>query len=257
MVLAVDVGNTNIVVGCAQRTESDRMIFAARISTNRNSTEIEYAMSIKTILELNGISPDDIEGAIISSVVPPVTLTLKTAIKLVTGCDALVVGPGIKTGLSIVIDNPAQLGADLAVAAVAGINKYPLPLIIIDMGTASTVSVVDENRNYVGGMIMPGIVTALESLTERTSQLPRISLDAPKRIVGTNTVDCMKSGMLYGTAAALDGIILRINELYGRKHTVIATGGLSATVVPLCREEIIHDADLLLKGLMIIYKKNQ
>lgn len=253
MVIAVDIGNSNIVTGCFS---DGKIQFVERISTNHTATELEYAMSFKTVLELYDIKPENISGAIISSVVPSVTLTVKGAIAKITGKTAMVVGPGIKTGLSIVIDNPAQLGSDLVVDAVAGINEYPLPLIIFDMGTANTVSVIDENKNYLGGMIMPGMRISLDSLTGRTSQLPKISLEPPKRIVGTNTIDCMKSGMLYGTAASIDGIISRINEAMGKKHTVVATGGLAGTVVPLCREEIILDDELLLKGLMIIYNKN-
>lgn len=253
MILAIDIGNTNIVIGCCS---DNKIMFVERVSTNHDATELEYGIHFKTILDLHGISPKDIDGAIISSVVPSVTFTVKGAVKKVTDKTAMVVGPGIKTGLSIVIDNPAQLGSDLVVDAVAGINEYPLPLIIFDMGTANTVSVIDENRNYLGGMIMPGLKVSLDSLTGRTSQLPKVSLDPPKKIVGTNTVDCMKSGLLYGSAAQIDGIIQRINASRGVSHTVVATGGLASTVIPLCNEKIILDDALLLKGLMIIYNKN-
>ena len=253
MVIAVDIGNTNIVIGCFSK---EKVVFTERVSTNHTATALEYAISFKTVLELYGITSADIGGAIISSVVPSVTLTVKEAIRKITGKTAMVVGPGIKTGLSITIDNPAQLGSDLVVDAVGGINEYPLPLIIFDMGTANTVSVIDEEKNYLGGMIMPGLKVSVDSLTGKTSQLPKISLEPPKRLIGKNTVECMKSGMLYGTAAQIDGIIRRINEDRGCVHTVIATGGLASTVVPLCKEKIILDDALLLKGLMVIYSKN-
>ncbi len=254
MILAIDVGNTNIVLGCFS---DDKIKFAERVSTDHTATELQYAISIKIVLELYGIHPDEIDGAIISSVVPSVTSTIKEAVEKITGENALVVGPGLKTGLSIIIDNPAQLGSDLVVDAVAGINEYPLPLIIIDMGTATTISVIDESKNYLGGMIIPGIRVSLESLTGKTSQLPKISLEKPRKLIGANTVDCMKSGIMYGSAAELDGIIRMINKERNAFHTVVATGGLAGSIVPLCEENIILDDSLLLKGLSIIYKKNK
>jgi type III pantothenate kinase len=174
------------------------------------------------------------------------------------GCgEVLVVGPGVKTGLRILLDNPAQLGSDRVADAVGAIDLYPTPLILIDMGTATTVSVIDREKNFLGGLIIPGLRVSLESLASRTSQLPTISLTPAKKVIGTNTVDCMKSGILYGTASSMDGIIRRIRDDTGEEHTVTATGGLAKTVVPLCHEKIILDDDLLLKGLSVIYEKNQ
>ncbi|MGN1135778.1 MAG: type III pantothenate kinase [Oscillospiraceae bacterium] len=253
MVFAVDIGNSNIVFGCF---DSGKILFTERVSTNHTATDLEYAVSFKSILELYNIPASAIEGSIISSVVPFITNTVKMAIRKITGKDSLVVGPGIKTGLSIKIDNPAQLGSDLVVDAVAGINEYPLPLVIIDMGTATTISVIDKNRNYMGGMIMPGLKVSMESLAGRTSQLPKIGFEAPKRLIGSNTVDCMKSGFLYGNASCIDGMIERIADELGEEPTVVATGGLAPTVIPLCRKKIILDDELLLKGLMLIYNKN-
>ncbi|MCD7730955.1 MAG: type III pantothenate kinase [Oscillospiraceae bacterium] len=253
MILAIDVGNTNIVIGCC---EGERITFVERISTAPDNTVLEYAISFKTVLELYGISPSDIGGAIISSVVPSVTYTIKAAIKKIVGVEAKVIGPGIKTGVNIVIDNPAQLGSDLVVDAAAGIAEYPLPLIIFDMGTATTASVIDENGSYLGGMIIPGVSVSLNALTAGTSQLPKISLESPKKIIGRNTADCMKSGILFGTAASLDGIIDRIEDELGKKTTVVATGGLAGIIIPHCKHKIILDDELLLKGLIIIYNKN-
>ncbi len=254
MVLAVDIGNSNIVIGCF---EGEEIRFIERLSTDRDSTELEYILLIKTVLELNGVALDCFEGGIISSVVPSVTSTVRDAMARLTGSPVMVVGPGIKTGLKIALDDPAQLGSDRVADAVAAVNEYPCPLIIVDMGTATTISVVDRDKNFLGGMIMPGLAVSLDSLTSRTSQLPRISLDPTKKVIGTNTIDCMKSGVLNGAASAIDGVVERIEEELGESCTVISTGGLAKTVIPLCRREIIIDDRLLLKGLMIIYGKNK
>lgn len=254
MLLAFDVGNTNIVLG---GFEGEQLLFRERISTNQQATDLDYAIHIRMALDMHGIDRSQITEAIISSVVPSVTNTLKQAIYKYTGCMPMVVGPGIKTGLSIVIDNPAQLGSDLVVDAVAGITEYPLPLIIIDMGTATTFSLIDEKKRYLGGVIMTGMAVSVDALVSRTSQLPRIAFEAPKNVIGTNTIDCMKSGIMYSAACSLDGIIERIEEEIGRKCTVVATGGLAGTVTPLCKRDIILDDDLLLKGLRAIYEKNR
>lgn len=253
MILAIDIGNTNIVLGCF---ENDKILFVERISTNHIATDLEYASIIKTAVHIHGYKSAEITGAIISSVVPSLTNTIKMSIAKYANVDAMQVSPGIKTGLSIQIDNPAQLGSDLVVDAVAGINNYPVPQIIIDMGTATTVSVIDKNRNYIGSMIMVGLATSADALTSRTAQLPKIAFEAPHNLIGKNTVDSMRSGIMYSNACALDGIIQRIEEELGTSCTVIATGGLAGAIVPLCRKKIILDDELLLKGLMIIYNKN-
>lgn len=255
MLLAVDIGNTNIVFGCVD--ENDDILVFERISTNHNATAAEYACLIKNILEMNNFRCNDIDDAIMSSVVPSVTNTVKEAIHKLFGVDVMIAGPGVKTGLNILIDNPKQLGSDQAVDAVAAINTYPVPLIIIDMGTATTVSVVDKNKNYLGGLIITGMGTATQALIEHTAQLPKIDFELPSNIIGRNTIDCMKSGALYSNACALDGIIERIEEELGEPCTSVATGGLSSAVVPLCRKNIIIDKNLLIKGLTIIYRKNK
>ena len=198
-----------------------------------------------------------LDGAIISSVVPSLTITIKKAIKKFANVEVMSVSPGIKTGLSIMIDNPAQLGSDLVVDAVAGINTYPVPQIIIDMGTATTVSVIDRNKNYIGTMIMTGVSTSADALTSRTAQLPKIAFETPHNLIGKNTVDRMRNGIMYANACAIDGITERIEEEIGEKCTVIATGGLAGVIVPLCKKNVILDDELLLKGLMIIYNKNK
>lgn len=253
MILAIDIGNTNTVIGCC---EDGKILFRETLSTAQTATPLEYAALIRTAFELNGSDHGKIDGGIISSEVPSLTLIVKEAVIRLTGVCPIVVGPGIKTGLSIMIDNPAQLGSGMVVNAAAGIKNYPLPLIIIDMGTATTLSVIDGKGNHIGGMIVPGLKVSLDSLVAKASQLPRIALEPPKRIIGRNTVECLKSGVLYGCAGMIDGLIDRINGEMNTVCTAVATGDAAGAVVPLCRSNIIMDDDLPLKGLMIIYEKN-
>ena len=254
MILAIDVGNTNIVVGCI---DDRKTYFIERLSTNRTKTELEYAVDLKNVLDIYHIKKTEIEGCIISSVVPQITNIVKLAAEKILKKNAIVLGPGVKTGLNIMMDNPGQLVADQVADAVAGIAGYPVPLILIDMGTATTASVVNSKKQYVGGMILPGVGVSLDALTARASQLSGISIDAPRHVIGKNTIECMKSGVLYSNAAALDGIIDRIEEELGEKATVVATGGLAKKIVPHCKREIILDEELLLRGLLIIYEKNK
>lgn len=254
MILAVDVGNTNIVMGCI---EEGRVLNIFRFQTEPGRTEMEYAIKLKQILELYEIDEKGFEGAIISSVVPPVTGALIGAVKLLTGCDCLVVGPGIKTGINVRIDDPGTLAGDLLVGSVAAMEYYGAPVIVLDMGTATTMAVVDKNRAFVGGAIMAGIKLSLNALASGTSLLPDISVTAPKKCVATNTIDCMRSGAVFGTAAMVDGMIARMEQELGYECKVVATGGLAGTVAGYCRHEIICDDDLLLKGLWGIYQKNR
>ena len=254
MILAIDVGNTNIVIGCIDK---EKCHFIERLSTVRIKTELEYAIDIKSVLDIYHVCPEEIEGGIISSVVPQITTNIKLAAEKILKKEILVIGSGIKTGLDIRIDDPGQLGADLVAASVAGIAEYPIPMMIFDMGTANTVCVIDREKRYLGGMIYPGLGVSLDSLTAHASQLGGISLEAPERVIGRNTIDCMKSGVIYSAAAAMDGIIDRIQEEMGETLTVIATGGLAKCIVPHCRREVILDDDLLLKGLLVLYDKNR
>ena len=253
MVFTIDIGNSNIVVGTVNR---QGVLFVERMSTDHKKTELEYAILLKSAMEIHGITTNEIKGCIISSVVPPVTSVINRALDKLTGEKALVVGPGIRTGLNIKIDNPAQLGSDLVVDAVAGIAEYPLPLIIIDMGTATTMSAIDAAGNYLGGVIIPGVRVALDSMVSRTAQLPRISFEAPKKAIGKNTIECMKSGSVFGSASMLDGMIDRLEEELGQDATVVATGGIAPFITPHCKHKIVCDDTLLLKGLYLIYNKN-
>ena len=253
MVLAIDIGNTNIVFGCFDGT---KILFHERAATSQRSTDLEYASVLFTALRLHNVDPQSIKGAIISSVVPTITTVMKKAIEKVADVNVLVVEPGVKTGLSIKTDDPAQVGSDLAVGAVASMNEYPLPQIVIDFGTATTFSVISEKREFLGVIIMTGIAVSADALTSKTAQLPKIAFEAPKKVIGKNTVDSMKSGIMFGTASMIDGMIERIEDEIGKKCTVIATGGIAPVIAPICRSKLIIDEDLLLKGLMIIYNKN-
>lgn len=254
MILAIDVGNTNIVMGCIDR---DRIYFIARLATNHLKTEEQYAVEFKSILELHEFDVTRIDGSIVSSVVPPLTNIMRQAVQIITKMEPMVVGPGLKTGLNIMMDNPAQLGSDLVVAAVAAMAEYPKPLIIFDLGTATTISVIDEKGTFLGGVIIPGINISLDALTSRASQLPKISFEAPKRVIGRSSIESMNSGVMFGNAAMMDGMIERIEDEIGMEATTIATGGLARFILPFCKREVIHDPDLMLKGLYLIYTKNE
>lgn len=255
MILAIDTGNTHTVLGCVD--DRNEVVQTVQISTLIGGTAYEYAVKIRSILELADIDPAGFEGCIISSVVPLVTPVLVKAVKLITGLDSVVLGAGVKTGLDIRLDDPGTIAGDLVATAVAAKEEYPLPAIIIDMGTATTITVVDAAWSYLGGCIMPGTGISLEALTKETSLLPSIEFTAPKKVIGTNTIDCMKGGIVYGSAGALDGVIDRYTEQLGEVKTIVATGGLGRIIAPFCRHEIIIDNRLLLKGLGHIYRKNK
>ena len=254
MILTVDIGNSNIVLGCL---ESSLILFEARMATDRIKTSDQYCAELKTMLSLFGVEPTAIEGSIVSSVVPPVQQVLVQAVERLTGKPCLTVGPGLKTGLNIKIDNPAQAGSDLIVGAVAAIECYGKPLCVIDLGTATTISVIDREGVFRGGSIAPGVMISLNALSNGTAQLPAISLEQPRKVIGTNTVDSMRSGLLLGSAAMLDGMVERIEEELGYPTRVIATGGLARFIVPLCKRKMEIDENLLLKGLDLLYRRNQ
>ncbi len=254
MILAIDIGNTNIVLGCMVGGTATAVM---RVETRLKRTEYEYAAALERIFSMSNISHEDFEGAVISSVVPIVTETIRRAVKMLTGCEALIVGAGVKTGLNIGIDDPTQLGADLVSAAVGALCAHAPPLIVIDMGTATTVTVVDKNRRFLGGAILPGPNIAMEALTGGASLLPHIPIEAPKRVISSNTIDCMKSGAVFGTAAALDGMVMRMEQELGESVTVIATGGLASKIVPYCTRAMEVDELLLLRGLYAIWQRNE
>ncbi len=254
MVLVVDIGNSNVVVGCV---EGKKIVFEARLRTDSTKTSDEYCIDLKNILDIYNIERAQIEGAIIGSVVPQVLNTFQTAIMKLTGKKALVVGPGLKTGLNIAIENPAQTGADLVVGCVAALREHKPPMIVIDMGTATTMVVLDKNGSLIGGSISPGVKISMDALTGGTALLPGLQLDRPKKAIGRNTIDCMRSGIMMGAACMIDGLIERMEEELGYETRVIATGGIARFVLPMCRHEIVYDKDLLIKGLSELYYENK
>lgn len=254
MILTIDIGNSNIVLGAV----ADKDIrFEARLRTDATKTSDEYCIDLKMILDVYGVQAADIEGSIIASVVPQVLNSMQTAVKKLIGKPAMVVGPGLKTGLNIQIENPAQTGADLVVGCVAALREHKAPLIIVDMGTATTMIVLDKNSAMIGGCIMPGVKISMDALTDRTALLPGLQLDRPKKAIGRNTIDCMRSGIMMGTACMIDGMIDRMEAELGYETTVIATGGIAKFVLPMCNKKIIYDKDLLVKGLATLYRENK
>ncbi len=253
MILTIDIGNSNIMLG---GFVDDEMKFVVRIATVAKETEFEYAGKIVSVMSLYGVKREDISGAIIASVVPPLNTVMKKAVKLVFGVDAIMVGPGVKSGLNIHCDTPSSVGADIICACVAAERIYKGPALIIDMGTATKMMVIDEKGAFIGVSIIPGVLMGLNALSENTAQLPKISLEAPKNVVAKNTADCMRSGVVFGNASMIDGMIDRISSELGTELPVYATGGLASDIIPFCKHGITIDQHLVMKGLNIIYHKN-
>ncbi len=253
MILTVDIGNSNIVLGVF---DGDRLCLTLRIKTDVTRTSDEYAINLNSMLRINDIDISRIDGAIISSVVPNLSVPISCAVETVIGRRPLIVGPGVKTGLDIRIDNPSQLGCDMVVDAVSAIHSYGTPAIVIDMGTATTFSAIGSGGQYLGAAITPGVRVSMNALAQSAAQISQINIDDPKKAIGTNTTDSLKSGIVLGYASMLDGIIERFENEIGAPCRVIATGGLSGLIIPHCKRKIIHDEDLLIKGLLLIYNKN-
>ena len=253
MILTIEIGNSTITLG---GVEGEDIRFECRINTDRVKTSDTYCIDLKTLFEIYGIDLNAIEGVIISSVVPQVLNSVRTAIRKLLNTEPLVVGPGIKTGLDIRLENPGQMGSDLVAADVAALAEHKPPLIVIDMGTATTITVLDPNGAHLGGCVCPGVKISLDALTGKTSLLPGIQLDSPRQALGRNTADAMRSGIMFGTAAMLDGMIDRFMEETGWEFTIVATGGMAKRIVPLCRHKIIYDRHLIIKGLAKLYRDN-
>jgi len=253
MILTMDAGNTNVLLGC---WADKKLVYTARMYTAQWRTAEEWAVLLRDILSSGGVDISLIEGAALSCVASPITSALANAIQRAFGCVPIVVGPGVKTGLDIQIDNPAQLGSDMVCNAVAALRLYEPPLIIFDMGTATSISVLDPRGRFLGGALVPGVRTALEALSSKAAQLPNISLDTPERVIGRNTIECMQSGSLFSTAAMVEGMTARIEEELGAACTVLITGGISEAIAPHIRREAVHNPSLLLEGLRMIYEKN-
>ena len=255
MLLAIDIGNSNVVIGCLN--ENNETIKQFRMLTDLKKTDDEYASGMKTILDYNGVSCDAVEGAIICSVVPPLTEIFRSAVEQITGHRALVVGAGVKTGLNIMIENPATLGSDLVAVSVGAMHQYELPAIVLDMGTATTITVVDKGNKFLGGAIVPGVALSLNALSAGTSLLQKVPIEAPGKCICTTTKECMQSGAVYGNAAMIDGMVERFEQELGPSPTVVATGGIANMIISHCKRHVVYDENLLLRGLGIIYKKNK
>nr|WP_306220788.1 type III pantothenate kinase [Cohnella sp. WQ 127256] len=251
--MVVDVGNTNIVLGLYEGRD---LTHHWRLSTNRSSTVDEYGVLISNLFQLAGVRADQIEGVILSCVVPPIMHTLEQLFTKYVGKEALVVGPGIKTGLNIRYENPREVGADRIVNAVAGIEQYGAPLIVVDFGTATTFDYIDASGSYLGGAIVPGLGIAAEALYQRAAKLPRIELTKPKTVIGRNTVAAMQSGIIFGYAGQVDGIVRRICKEFNVQPRVIATGGLAELIAGETETIEVVDDMLTLEGLRIVYERN-
>ncbi len=255
MILTLDIGNSAIAY---HAVEDGQILFSAELSSARSRTASEYAVFLDLVAQHHGIEPRKAEGAIIASVVPQLTGVLREAITLSAGVVPLVVGPGIKTGLNIRLDDPSQLGADFVAAAVSVMGRYKLPCVVIDMSTAIALGVVDSRGSYVGGIIAPGISVALDGLAAGASQLPHVSSDAPAQVIGRSTEASIRSGVIYGSAALLDGLLERIEAQLGEPVTAVATGSDARSVIPHCRRKDIQiDGELIPRGLWLIYQKNR
>ncbi len=253
MLLAVDVGNTNIVLGVY---EGDNLKLSWRISTNRQQTGDEYGVILKNLFSQAGLDGNCLTGIIISSVVPPLMLSLEEMALRYFNIEPMVVGPGIKTGLNIIMDNPREVGADRIVNAVAGFELYGGPLIIVDFGTATTFDAISERGDYLGGAIAPGISISTEALFQRAAKLPRVELVKPKRVIGRDTITSMQSGIIYGFVGQVDGIVRRMCREFDKSPRVIATGGLARLIANESETLEIVNPMLTLEGLRIIYQRN-
>lgn len=255
MILTVDVSNS--VVQFSFCDKDGNFAKPYRIAADNRQTEYDYATKLHGILSFAGIACTDISDAVICSVVPSLLQTIKNAVMIVTGKRPLVVGAGVKTGIHISVDDPATVGSDLVATAVGAKNMYSLPCIIVDVGTATTITVIDKGGCYIGGSIMPGVVMSLDALSKTAALLPHIELGAPQKVIPSNTADSMRAGIIYGSAGAIDGILDRYINALGDEVTIVATGDNAKQIVPFCRNNVLMDDLLVHKGLYYIWKKNQ
>lgn len=256
MLLAIDIGNSNISVGLFNAEK--KLEFLAALDTDSKRTADQISVDLLNLFALYHHDIKEVTGAIFCSVVPPMNFMMEKALTRLLGKPPMMVGPGVKTGLNIRMEIHSQVGADIVADAVSALEKYPTPIVTIDMGTATTIGVISEGRNYEGGLLLPGVNVSLDALSRRAAQLPDISLQHPKTLIGKNTEDCMRSGIVYGTASMLDGLLDRIREIFpGRELTAVATGGNAPVILRYCRNRIIYDKYLLMEGLWAIYQRNR
>lgn len=256
MILAVDVGNTNICIGVMEGIQIRQF---ARILSRRQATATEYLLQLRSLLAKEGLQGEEFEGCILTSVVPQLTPLLEDTCLELCGRTPLVVSHLMDTGFGYAVPQPELIGKDRLVDLAAALELYgkpETPVVTIDLGTATTISVLDENRMFRGGLIIPGVQTSLTALTSRAAQLPPIPLDRPRQLLGETPVDCMNTGIVNGTAAMLDGLMDRISRELEQPPVCVMTGGLSKFIIPCCTNQFLYDRDLLLKGLAILYEKN-
>ncbi len=257
MLLAFDVGNTNIVLGVF---DGEKLIRSWRMKTDRNKSVDEYGMLIHQLFEYDKIDMKSVTDVIISTVVPPVLYTLQHLSRKYFHTKAIVVGPGVKTGMVIKYDNPKALGSDRIVNAVAAYHKYGGPLIIIDLGTATTFCAVNEKGEYLGGTIAPGLKISSEALTEKTSKLPKVEIEEPGKVICKNTIESIQAGLVYGHVGLVENVVARMKKELapdGGPVTVVATGGMAAMISDSTPVIDHIERDLTLDGLRLIYKKNR
>lgn len=255
MILAIDIGNTNITMGAFK---DEKCVFVSRLHTDKLKMADQYAYDLICVFSLYGVGKDEFSGCIISNVVPEISSALEEAVLKVTGKTPMIIGPGIKTGINMLVDNPAQVGSDIVAGAVAAVNNYPLPCLVVDLGTASKIIAIDENKSFCGMIIACGVKVSLDALSDNASLLTSVQIKAPKNVIGKNTIDCMQSGVVYGTASMIDGLIDRFEkEMKSPIKSIVATGGYAQRIVPYCNRKIEIDPILLLDGLRIIYNKNK
>lgn len=253
MLLAVNLSNSSIEFGLL---EGEKIAFCETVYADTHRSAAEYAVLFRQIFQLNVLDPKEIDSAILSSVVPSLTYTLRQAVKLFCGITPMCVGPGMKTGLKLKVEDPKAIGADLIASAVAAVSLYGTPLIVVGMQTATVFSVIDSEKQFLGGSVIPGLEVSLQALSDAAAQLPEIGVSVPKKVIQSKTVEAMQSGIVYGQAAMLDGMIERIEEESGLKCTVVATGRMARVIIPFCKREILLDNQLILKGLGILYHRN-
>lgn len=255
MLLAADLGNTNITLGVFREKE---LVFSARLSSSRSRTADEYAVLLDAVFRMHGVAAGDIHGAVLSSELNPLTPVFSAAVETICRVRPLVVGPGVRTGLDIRVDIPSQVGSDIAVCSVAAMSLQTPPLAVVDMGTATTLTLIDGGGQLTGVMICPGVRSGLEALSFTAAALPDISLEKPRALLGKNTVDSMTSGVIYGAAAMIDGLVERLREeLNAEQLPVIATGGLAGTVLPYCRTKARYEPELVLLGLRLVWENHR
>lgn len=254
MLLVIDVGNTNIVVGAF---DGEALVKSWRMSTDYKKSSDEIGMMLVELLRFNGIGTDQIEDVVISSVVPQMMFSLERAVKRYLKSEPLVITNKVNTGINIMYDNPKEVGADRIVNAVAVRKYYPGNAIIIDFGTATTFCALDKDANYLGGVICPGIKISLDALIDRTAKLPKIEIVRPENVIGTNTVESMQSGMVYGYAGQIENIVRLMKKQMDGDVRVIATGGIASLIAEATDAIDVLDSHLTLKGLRLIYEMNK